>query len=222
MYPLIKRFFDILISLIVLIILTPLLLPIIILLKLTGEGYIFYLQRRIGYQNRYFNIIKFATMLKNSPNIGTGTLTLRNDPRLMPMGKFLRMTKLNELPQILNVLKGDMSIVGPRPLVDKTFNAYPESIRHNIYESKPGLTGLGSVIFRDEEDLISGSNMPPHEYYERYIAPYKGELEIWYNNNKSFWVDCMIIFITGWVILFPKSKLIFNIFQNLPQRNFAI
>jgi lipopolysaccharide/colanic/teichoic acid biosynthesis glycosyltransferase len=222
MYPIIKRFFDVLLSIVVLIILTPLLLPIIILLRLTGEGYIFYYQRRIGYQNRNFNIIKFATMLKNSPNIGTGSITLRNDPRLMPMGKFLRMTKINELPQILNVLKGDMSIVGPRPLVDKTFNAYPESIRSNIYDSKPGITGLGSIIFRDEEELLSGSNLPPHEFYERYIAPYKGELEIWYNHNKSFWVDLMIIFLTGWVVLFPKSKLIFNIFQNLPQRNFAL
>lgn len=209
-------------SIVVLIILIPLLLPIVILLRLTGEGYIFYYQRRIGYQNRYFNIIKFATMLRNSPNMGTGSITLRNDPRLMPMGKFLRMTKINELPQILNVLKGDMSIVGPRPLVDKTFNAYPESIRNRIYDSKPGITGLGSVIFRDEEELISNSNLPPQEFYERCIAPYKGELEIWYNNNKSFWVDCMIIFLTGWVVLFPKSKLIFNIFQNLPQRNFAL
>jgi len=222
MYPFVKRFFDVLISLIVLIILVPLMLPIIILLSLTGEGYIFYQQRRIGYQNRYFNIIKFATMLKNSPNMGAGSITLRNDPRLMPMGRFLRITKINELPQILNVLKGDMSLVGPRPLVDKTFNAYPDSIRNNIYDSKPGITGLGSVVFRDEEELISNSNLPPHEYYERYIAPYKGELEVWYNNNKSFWVDCTIIFLTGWVVLFPKSKLIFNIFQNLPQRNFAL
>ena len=115
-----------------------------------------------------------------------------------------------------------MSLVGPRPLVDKTFNAYPEGIRYKVYDSKPGITGLGSVVFRDEEELISKSNMPPHEYYERYIAPYKGELETWYNNNKSFWVDSLIIFLTGWVILFPKSKLIYNVFQSLPQRNFAL
>ena len=222
MYRVVKRFFDVVVSALVLIILSPLLLPIVILLRLTGEGYVFYYQKRIGFKNQYFNIIKFATMLKNSPNLGTGSITLRNDPRVLPMGKFLRMTKINELPQILNVLKGDMSLVGPRPLVDKTFNAYPEGIRYKVYDSKPGITGLGSVVFRDEEELISKSNMPPHEYYERYIAPYKGELETWYNNNKSFWVDSLIIFLTGWVILFPKSKLIYNVFQSLPQRNFAL
>jgi lipopolysaccharide/colanic/teichoic acid biosynthesis glycosyltransferase len=219
MYPFIKRFFDICISVIVLLILSPLLLPIAIALRLTGEGYVFYRQRRIGYNNQYFDILKFATMLKNSPNMGTGTITLRNDPRLLPMGKFLRMTKINELPQIVNVLLGTMSWVGPRPLVDKTFNAYPEEIRHKIYQSKPGITGIGSVIFRDEEELISKSTLPPHEFYEKVIAPYKGTLEMWYNRHKSFRVDFGILFLTAWVVLFPKSKLMFTLFKDLPQRN---
>src|SRR3954468_1176675 len=137
MYPFIKRFFDIVFASLALLLLTPLLLPIAVILRLTGEGYVFYYQRRIGYRNKYFDIIKFATMLKNSPNMGTGSITLRNDPRLLPLGKFLRITKINELPQVLNVLNGDMSIVGPRPLVDKTFNAYPEEIRYKVYDSKP-------------------------------------------------------------------------------------
>ena len=134
------------------------------------------------------------------------------------MGKFLRKTKINELPQILNVLKGDMSIVGPRPLVDKTFNDYPEHIRNQVYDSKPGITGIGSVVFRDEESLISASSLPPHEYYERYIAPYKGELELWYNRNKGFGVDFLITFLTAWVILFPKSRLMYKVFRGLPER----
>lgn len=220
MYTFIKRFFDFLFSLIALVILSPLLLPIMIILKLTGEHYIFYFQKRIGYKNKYFNIWKFATMLKNSPNMGTGTITLRNDPRLLPLGKFLRKTKINELPQIINVLIGNMSIVGPRPLVDKTFNAYPEAIRNKVYDSKPGITGVGSVFFRDEEALISASGKPPHEYYEEVIAPYKGELEMWYNRRKSFYVDLMLIFLTVWVVLFPKSRLMFRIFKDLPQRTF--
>lgn len=220
MYKYIKRFFDFLFSLIALIILSPLLIPIMIILKLTGEHYIFYFQKRIGYKNTYFNIWKFATMLKNSPNIGTGTITLRNDPRLLPLGKFLRKTKINELPQIINVLIGNMSIVGPRPLVDKTFNAYPENIRNKVYDSTPGITGVGSVFFRDEEALISASGRPPHEYYEAVIAPYKGELEMWYNRRKSFYVDFMLIFLTVWVVLFPKSRLMFRIFKDLPQRTF--
>lgn len=220
MYKYIKRFFDFLFSLIALIILSPLLLPIMIIMKFTGEHYIFYFQKRIGYKNKYFDIWKFATMLKNSPNMGTGTITLRNDPRLLPLGKFLRKSKINELPQIINVLIGNMSIVGPRPLVDKTFNAYPEAIRPHIYDSKPGITGVGSVFFRDEEALISASGRPPHEYYEAVVAPYKGELEIWYNRRKSFYVDFMLIFLTVWVVLFPKSKLMFRIFKDLPQRTF--
>jgi lipopolysaccharide/colanic/teichoic acid biosynthesis glycosyltransferase len=220
MYPIIKRFFDILASVIALLILSPILVPIAIILKLTGEGYIFYLQRRIGYKNKYFNIMKFATMLLNSPNLGTGSITLRNDPRVLPMGKFLRKTKINELPQILNVLKGEMSIVGPRPLVDRTFNAYPENIRFKVYDSKPGITGIGSVIFRDEEEMISKSTIPPHEFYEKVIAPYKGELELWYNKHISFWVDLKIILLTVWVVLFPKSKLMYKVFDNLPQSNF--
>ncbi len=219
MYPIIKRFFDLALSALVLVILTPLMLPIMILLRVTGEGYVFYKQKRIGYENKYFDILKFATMLKNSPNIGTGEITLRNDPRLLPMGKFLRKTKINELPQIFNVILGDMSIVGPRPLVDRTFNAYPETIRFKIYESRPGITGIGSVVFRDEETLISAATVPPHEYYEKYIAPYKGALEIWYNKNKSFYVDLMIIFLTAWVIIFPASKLMYRVFNDLPKRS---
>lgn len=220
MYLILKRLLDILISLIALILLFPFMIPIVIILLLTGEHYVFYYQKRIGYKNVYFNIAKFATMLKNSPNIGTGSITLRNDPRLLPLGKFLRMTKINELPQILNVLKGDMSIVGPRPLDDKAFNSYPEEIRYKVYDSKPGITGIGSIVFRDEEALISASALPPREYYAKYIAPYKGQLEMWYNTHHSLLVDVQIIFLTAWVILFPKSQLMYKWFKDLPQRSF--
>lgn len=216
MYSLIKRFFDILLSSLAIIILSPIFLIIILMLSITGERQVFYLQKRLGYKNKIFNIIKFATMLQNSPNIGTGLITLRNDPRLLPMGKFLRKTKINELPQILNVIKGDMSIVGPRPLVDKTFNDYPENIRYKIYDSKPGITGIGSIMFRDEEYLLSNCKIPPQEYYEKVIAPYKGALEIWYNQHKSFFVDISIIFLTAWLIVFPKSNAAHTVFKNLP------
>src|SRR3712207_5633228 len=117
MYKIIKRAGDFLVAFLLLLVLSPFLLVIILLLKLTGEGEVFYFQKRIGYRNQYFDIWKFATMLKNSPNIGTGIITLRNDPRVTFMGRFLRKSKLNELPQIINVLIGNMSFVGPRPLV---------------------------------------------------------------------------------------------------------
>ncbi|MBE7171001.1 MAG: sugar transferase [Williamsia sp.] len=222
MYLYIKRFFDFVASLIALLLLSPFFLIIIVLLKFSGEGEIFYLQKRIGYRNRYFYIYKFATMLKNSLNMSSGSITLRNDPRVTPVGKYLRITKLNELPQVINVLKGDMSIVGPRPLVDKTFNAYTPAIRDKVYNTKPGITGIGSIVFRDEEEQISSSGMPPHEFYEKYIAPYKGELEIWYQQHQSFTVDLLIIFLTAWVILFPKSRLTYKIFSDLPKRTFIL
>jgi len=218
MYSIIKRLSDFFSSAIATLILSPLLIPILIGLKLTGEGYIFYKQKRIGLKNTYFNILKFATMLKDSPNIGTGSITLRDDPRITPMGGFLRKTKINELPQIFNVLKGEMSVVGPRPLVDRTFNAYPKSVQEVVYNSKPGITGIGSIVFRDEEKEISDSNLPPHEHYAKYIAPYKGALEIWYQKNKSFYTDFMLIFLTAWVILFPESQLTYKVFPDLPVR----
>lgn len=220
MYNIIKRAFDILFAFIALIILLPVFLIIIIILSCTGERHIFYYQKRIGYKGKYFNIIKFATMLQNSPNIGTGLMTLRNDPRVTRVGKFLRISKLNELPQILNVIKGDMSIVGPRPIVEKTFDAYPENIRHKIYDSKPGITGIGSVIFRDEEYLLSNCKISPQEYYEQVIAPYKGSLEIWYNQNKSFKVDIIIIFLTLYLIFFSQSNMPYKLFKSLPAKNF--
>src|SRR5690606_13696883 len=116
-----KRLFDVMTSLLAIAVLLPLMIPIIIGLMLTGEHYVFYLQDRIGYKNRSFQIWKFATMLKNSPNLPGGMHTTRRDPRLMPLGGFLRKTKINEFPQLVNILKGEMSILGPRPLAINTF-----------------------------------------------------------------------------------------------------
>ena len=103
------RAFDIIFSFMALVVLMPLLVPIMILLRLTGEGEIFFLQKRIGRYGQTFDLCKFATMLKDSPNIGTGTITIANDPRVLPLGKFLRKSKINEVPQLYNVLVGDMS-----------------------------------------------------------------------------------------------------------------
>ncbi len=220
MYPFLKRLLDICVAGFALLILMPFFIIVILVLSVTGEREIFYQQNRIGLKNKNFKILKFATMMKNSLNIGTGAITLRNDPRVTPFGKYLRMTKVNELPQIFNVLNGDMSIVGPRPLVTSTFDAYPEDIRYKVYDSVPGITGVGSIVFRDEEKLISGCGMEPSTYYKQYIAPHKGELEIWYNANKSLWVDLKLIFITAWVILFPESNIIYKWFPSLPNKQF--
>lgn len=218
MYKFIKRILDIVIAGFAFIILSPILIPVMIILKFTGENEIFYFQKRLGYKNIPFNIWKFATMLKNSPSIGTGEITLRNDPRVMPFGSFLRKTKINELPQIFNVLKGDMSIVGPRPLMDVSFFQYDENIQKNIYNVKPGITGIGSLIFRDEEKLVSDAEDPKLMYSK--IFPFKGELEMWYQKNASVLTDFKIIFLTAWSILFPENKLASKFFKDLPVRSF--
>ena len=221
MYLFLKRLLDMIVSFITLLILSPLFIPIVIALRLTAEGEVFYFQERIGLNNSRFQIWKFATMLKNSMNMGTGSITLQNDFRVTPIGKFLRKTKINELPQIINILKGDISLVGPRPLVTKTFSAYSSEVQERIYKVKPGLTGIGSIIFRDEESIISAEkDEDPHEFYKRVIAPYKGELEMWYQDHRSFFLDLQLIFMTAWVILFPKSRLYEKWFKDLPARGF--
>ena len=216
MYHIFKRAFDIFASLAALLLLSPILLVICIVLLVTGEHEVFYFQERVGYKGKKFYIWKFATMLKNSPNIGTGTLTVRNDPRVLPFGGFLRKTKLNELPQLLNVLKGDMSIVGPRPLLEKTFYSFPEAIQ--IYDSYPGLSGVGSIVFRDEEYYVSRAKDPKLFYFEC-IQPYKAELELWYLENKSFIVDMWIIFLTLGKIISKDNDIMFEIFKTLPKKD---
>ena len=188
------------------VLLAPLLLGVMVLLRFTGEREVFYLQDRIGFKNRKFKIYKFATMLKESPNIGTGTITLRNDPRVTPVGKYLRMSKVNELPQLFNVLFGSMTLVGPRPFVDDTFAAYPSHVQHRVYEITPGLTGAGSIVYRDEEEIISSSDLPPAQCYRELIAPHKGELELWYQDHRSLLVDFQLLVLTLLAVFVPDTS----------------
>jgi len=220
MYLILKRIFDIILSSIAIILLSPFLILIIVILKLTGEGEVFYLQERVGYKTKSFMIYKFATMVKNSPNIGTGDVTLRNDTRVTKAGKFLRESKLNELPQLFNIFMGDISVIGPRPLMRAGFNRYSLSFQNSVYNVKPGLTGIGSIVFRDEERILTESELTPHECYKEIILPYKGELEMWYQNNYSLFLDLQLIFMTAWVILVPTSKLYEKWFKDLPKRSF--
>ncbi|MFA7492570.1 MAG: sugar transferase [Proteiniphilum sp.] len=223
MYEFTKRIFDILSSATALIILSPLLIPVIIGLKLTGEGEVWYFQERVGYKNRRFKIFKFATMLKGSSKMPGGFITTRKDPRITPMGGFLRKSKINELPQLINILTGDMSVVGPRPVMPQSFEAYPEDIRTVIYNVKPGLTGIGSIIFRDEEELITqvkeqGGDV--WDFYKNTIYPFKGRLEQWYQQRRSFLTDMKLIILTAWVIVSPNSQLMYKWFKDLPKRPF--
>ena len=216
------RIIDVLLSLLSLLALLPFFIPIVVILLLTGEHKVFYSQTRVGYKNQNFKILKFATMLSNSANMGSGSLTLKNDPRVLPFGSFLRKTKINELPQILNIIIGDLSIVGPRPQMQIDFEKYPVKVQKKIYDVRPGLTGIGSIVFRDEESLISvaSENENPHDFYKRVIAPYKGELEIWYQKRRSIYLDFQLIFITAWAIVFPETRLYEKWFKDLPNRSF--
>lgn len=219
MYKHFKRFFDIIFSLLAIILLSPILIPVIILLLLTGEHEVFYRQDRVGYKNKIFKIWKFATMLKNSPNMGDGDITKRGDPRITRVGKLLRQSKINELPQLINILTGDMSFVGPRPLMKVGFDRYTDDLKSKVYNVIPGLTGIGSIVFRDEELIITQSKLPPQETYRTIILPYKGALEVWYQQHRNFYTDFMILFLTAWYIVFPNSNLVHKVFPSLPKRN---
>jgi lipopolysaccharide/colanic/teichoic acid biosynthesis glycosyltransferase len=211
----VQRLFDIFFSTLALIVLSPLLVPVVILLRFTGEGEVFFLQDRVGKDGKLFKLYKFATMLKNSPNIGTGTVTMKGDPRVLPMGKFLRKTKVNELPQLLNILLGDLSVVGPRPQVQRCFDAFPVDMQKIIVKVKPGLSGIGPIVFRGEEDLLAGHTASV-DFYDKVIAPYKGQVEAWYVDNQTLVTYFAVIAITIWVVLFPKSDLVWRVFNGLP------
>ena len=211
-----ERFFDIFLSAVSLLLLSPLLLPLIVALRFTGEGEIFFLQERIGRHGKKFKLFKFATMLKNSPNIGTGTVTMKGDPRVLPLGIFLRKTKINELPQLLNIFFGDMSVIGPRPLTIQTYGAYSERTQDLIKQVRPGLSGIGSIIFRGEEEIMHGENASV-DFYANVIAPYKGALEEWFVLNKSLYIYFVAIFVTLWAVLIPNTKIAWIVFKNLPK-----
>ena len=210
-----QRFFDIVFSIAAILVFSPILLSTCIILRLTGEGEIFYKQKRVGRLGRSIEIVKFATMLKNSPNIGTGTVTLRNDPRVLPVGRFLRKSKINEIPQLFNVLLGDMSLIGPRPQTQRCFEAFPENLRDRIVSVRPGLSGLGSIFFRNEELMLHDAE-DAELFYDTVIMPYKGELEAWYAKQTSLGLYFMLILSTVYVVLTGKILLSKTVLSSIP------
>jgi lipopolysaccharide/colanic/teichoic acid biosynthesis glycosyltransferase len=212
---------DIVLSSAALFVLALPLAVVALVLRFTGEGEVWFLQDRLGLHGKLFKVIKFATMRKDSEYTGTKDITLRNDPRVLPFGKFLRRRKINELPQLINVLKGDMSFVGWRPLLVKSFSYYPEHVQKQIINMKPGLTGVGSIVFRDEESIVAKANKPPERVYAEDIAPYKGELELWYQRNQSLWLDLKIIALTAGVLILPRGRWYEPWLPGLPPSPFA-
>ena len=202
-----QRFFDIVFSLFALILISPILLIVSLALKLTGND-VFYRQERVGIDGKIFKVFKFTTMKENSENIGAGTVTVKNDSRVLPIGKILRKTKINELPQLLNILNGDMSIIGPRPQDLYGFNAFNKAEQQIIVKVRPGLSGVGPIFFRDEDEMMDRAETEDKtEFYADCIAPYKGKIEAWYVENKSLFLYFKLIIMTVYVVLFPKNKI---------------
>lgn len=210
------RVFDVVLTTLGLAFLFPFLIIISLILKLSGEGEIFYKQTRIGRSGKPFSIYKFATMVKDSPMIGSGELTEYNDPRVLPVGKFLRKSKLNELPQLFNVFTGDMSLIGPRPQTLRYFNLFSQKSRELISQVRPGVTGIGSLLFRDEEEIFRKSE-DAILLDDTVITPYKGELEEWYSLNQSFYLYLKILFLTIFAVVFPRYIQPENYFDGLPE-----
>ena len=210
------RFFDIILSTLAIILLSPIFVIVMLILKITGEHYIFYLQRRVGKGKKQFSVLKFATMLKDSPNMKGGYLTQKKDPRVLPVGRILRATKINELPQLFNIWIGQMSVVGPRPQAPIHFNLYSREQKDAISAQRPGLTGIGSLIFRDEEGLLERSGMDYDYFHDEVITPYKGELEKWFSQNKSVFLYFKLIVLTAVSVIRPGKKF-FSSFKSLPK-----
>jgi lipopolysaccharide/colanic/teichoic acid biosynthesis glycosyltransferase len=214
-----KRCIDIVVSGLILLFLAVPFCIIILVLKLTGEHEAFYLQDRVGLGGRIIKVTKFATMLKASPQIGTQDITLRNDPRVLPAGRFLRKTKLNELPQFWDVFVGRLSLVGWRPLMPQGFADYPEDVQQAIVKIKPGLTGIGSLVFRDEEAIIARAADESRDLrtcYRQDIMPFKGALEVWYVKNKGLLTDFKILVATAVAVLSPGWRGYSRWFSGLP------
>lgn len=188
-----KRAFDFLSSLIGLVLLSPVLATIAILIKREDGGPVFYRGVRVGRFGKPFRIFKFRTMVLNAEKMG-GPSTADDDPRITKMGKLIRKFKLDELPQLLSVLKGEMSIVGPRPEVQMYVDMFTEEEKA-ILSVRPGITDWASIWNPDEGAVLAGSPDPEKTYMEK-IRPEKIRLQLKYVRERSFWVDLKIIFKT--------------------------
>jgi len=186
-----KRIADIFISFIGLIILSPLFLIIAILIKIESPGPVFFRQLRVGKDEINFYIFKFRTMQANSENNGP-KITVKDDKRITPLGNYLRKYKLDELPQLINVFSGDMSLVGPRPEVPKFVELYPNPIKKIVFSVRPGITDPASIIFRNENELLS-QTADPEDYYTENILPEKLKYYVEYVENRNLLLDFSII-----------------------------
>lgn len=190
-----KRIFDIISSLLGLIVLSPLLIILALWVGLSSKGGVFYSQTRVGRGNKDFKVLKFRSMALGSDQKGLLSIGKDGrDPRVTRVGYVLRRYKLDELPQLLNVLKGDMSLVGPRPEVRKYVNLYNKA-QLEVLKVRPGITDMASIAFKNENDLLAKADNP-EEFYVKVIMPDKINMSLKYLNERSFLKDLHIIFKT--------------------------
>lgn len=195
---LIKRFFDLSAATMGLVIISPILFCIALCIWIEDRGPVFYRGRRIGLHGKPFRIFKFRTMVVNAETLGPSS-TSEDDPRITRIGKFLRKYKLDELPQLINVLKGEMSIVGPRPQVQWAVDLYTPQERE-ILSVRPGISDMASIMFANEEEILKGSLDPDRDYMEK-IHPEKMRMSLEYVRNRSFAGDMKVIALTISAIL---------------------
>ena len=193
-----KRLFDVLAAACGLLLLAPVLFAIALWIRLDSPGPALFRQRRVGRHGRLFDIYKFRTMA-DRPDDGR-QLTVGQDPRITRAGRFLRRTKLDELPQLLNVLEGTMSLVGPRPEVPRYVDRYPPAARQTVLSVAPGITDLAAILFKDENDILGHAPDPERAYVET-ILPVKLKYYQRYVHERSFWLDLSILFRTLVAIL---------------------
>jgi len=195
-----KRLFDLIISGIGLVILSPVFLWLAISIKREDSGPVFYRADRIGKDKKIFKVFKFRSMVLNADKIG-GPTTSRDDSRVTKIGKKIRKYKFDEIAQLLNVLMGQMSLVGPRPEIPSEVQTYSEDC-DIIFTVRPGITDFSSIKFRDESGIIERSGMDDsHEAYRKLIQPKKLELQKIYVKERSFWLDIKLIFKTVFLIV---------------------
>jgi lipopolysaccharide/colanic/teichoic acid biosynthesis glycosyltransferase len=195
----IKRSFDFVVALAAMVVVSPIIIAVGLIIKLTSPGPVFYRGIRIGRYGLPFRMFKFRTMVINAENLG-GSATAEDDPRITPIGRFIRRYKLDEFPQFLNVLLGDMSLVGPRPEVKKYVDMYTEQEK-TILNLRPGITDWASIWNSNEAVVLEGSQ-DPEKTYEELIRPTKLTLQLFYACNPSLWVDVKILFHTFCKLLF--------------------
>ena len=159
----------------------------------------------MGRSGAEFTLLKFTTMASGSAV--AGDITYGDDPRVLPVGRWLSALKIDELPQLWNTFVGEMSLVGPRPLTPRAFHCYSPRVQEIVKSMRPGVTGVGSLVFRNEDRILAQATGDPKEYYDKVIIPLKGQLETWYFAHRSLYIDLLILACTLVAVPWPRSRL---------------